>query len=103
MFAVVDGSGAWSRGYPSGAGYTAARADSAPAGTYAVLFGSTNITGCAFLITIGSSGYLGTYTPGFATVVGRAGNPAGVFVQTFDTSGNLSDRSFHLAINCPPS
>jgi hypothetical protein len=107
MYAVVDGDGTWRRGYPDSPPefYTSQRVDAQPAGTYEVLFGDSetaDITGCAFVAGIGSPEHIGPQPPGFVTVVGRAGTPEGVFVQTFDTGGNLADLPFHLSVICPP-
>jgi hypothetical protein len=102
MYAVVDGDGTWRRGYPDSPPeeYTSQRVEQS-AGTYEVLFGDNDITGCAFLADIGSPEHSGAQLPGFVTVVGRVSIPEGVFVQTFDTSGALADRPFHLTVVCP--
>ena len=68
-------------------------------GTYAVVF-LDNITRCAFTGTIGLTGSSGASAPGEITVVGRAGEPRGVFVQTFTSAGAVADRAFHLVVNC---
>jgi hypothetical protein len=101
MFAVVAGDGTWVRGYPDGAGYISQKVELAT-GTYEVIFGDNDITGCAYVADVGSTVHSGTQDPGFVTVVGRAGNSAGVFVQVFDTGGSLVDYPFHLAVTCPP-
>jgi len=100
MFAVVAGDGAWVRGYPDSAGYTSQKVE-LPTGTYEVIFGDNDITGCAFVADVGSTEHTGTQAPGFVTVVGRAGIPEGVFVQVFDSDGLLADYPFHLSVICP--
>lgn len=99
LFAVVTATGAWSRGYPSGVGYESTQLAT---GQYEVLFGTTDITECAFLATVGSEIHSGGYTPGFIIVVGRAGEPSGVYLETYNTSGVAADRGFHLAVTCEP-
>jgi hypothetical protein len=102
MYAVVDEDGGISRIYPTGGGFTADRLST---GTYEVRFGGIDITACAYIGTIGSVLHLGPYSPGFITVVGRAGADDGVFVQTFsldDSSASPADMSFHLAVICSP-
>jgi hypothetical protein len=68
-------------------------------GTYQVVF-LDNITRCAYTATIGLPGTSGASAPGEITVVGRAGEPRGVFVQTFTSAGAVADRGFHLVVNC---
>jgi hypothetical protein len=102
MFAVVEAGGTRSRGYPDGAGYTSAKMGT---GQYEVIFGTTNIRACAYLGVIGTHLHFGeapTYPPGFILVVGRSTTTAGVWVETYNSSGALADRGFHLAVTCPP-
>lgn len=68
-------------------------------GTFDIRF-DIGIRQCAYVGTIGLPGNSGSSAPGEITVVGRAGTNNGVFVQTFDSSGTIADRSFHLAIFC---
>jgi hypothetical protein len=68
-------------------------------GTYAVSFGR-DVSECAYEATIGLSESENSAFPGFITVVGRSGLPNSVLVQTFNTNGDLADRSFHLAVFC---
>ena len=59
-----------------------------------------NVTNCAFTANIGSIAFSGTEQPGFISTVGRAGNNAGIFIQTLNTAGAAADRSFHLLVTC---
>jgi hypothetical protein len=69
-------------------------------GTYVVKF-DTDVSQCAYEAAIGLAGSENTANPGFATVVTKAGEPRGVLVQTYDTSGaNRVDKGFHLAVFC---
>ncbi|ROT31708.1 hypothetical protein [Micromonospora sp. HM5-17] len=67
-------------------------------GQYQVIF-IQNVTRSAYLATIGLTGSAGVSPPGEIAVVGRAGNPNGVFVQTFTSAGVPDDRSFHLHVS----
>jgi hypothetical protein len=66
-------------------------------GWYQVVF-NHDLTGSAFVATLGLTGSLYTSPPGEIAVVGRTGLPSGVFVQTFNSAGERADRSFHLAV-----
>lgn len=68
-------------------------------GTFDIRF-DIGIRQCAYTATIGLTGNSGASAPGEITVVGRAGTNNGVFLQTFDSAGNVADRSFHLLVNC---
>ncbi|ROO61622.1 hypothetical protein EDC02_3569 [Micromonospora sp. Llam0] len=91
FFAVVNANGTLARGFG------AVSATRLATGTYQVVF-SHNLTGSAYVGSIGLSGSVGASAPGEITVVGRAGIPNGVFIQTFTSAGVLADRGFHLAI-----
>jgi hypothetical protein len=93
-WAVIDPDGTVSR---SGGGIVTATEDST--GTYTVIF-NADVTECAYEATIGLSGTTASAFPGFATVVGRAEEPKGVFVQTFNSAGTLAEKGFHLAVFC---
>ena len=69
------------------------------AGTYEVRF-SRDVTACAHSGTMAEIATSVTPT-GEITVVGRAGVPNGVFVQTFASNGVVADRNFHLSEVCP--
>lgn len=68
-------------------------------GCYEVIF-ARNVRGCAYQAVVGGPGSVGVPAPGFMTVIGRVSDVKGVFLQSFDNSGALSDRSFHLFVNC---
>jgi hypothetical protein len=93
-WAVVDPDGNVAR---HGAGATTATEDDT--GTYTVSF-DRDVTECVYEASIGLSGTIATAFPGFATVVRRADNPNAVFVQTFNTDGELAEKGFHLAVIC---
>jgi len=96
-FMVVNADGTKARSFPSAISFTSTRLAT---GTYDVRFGLASITGCAFIGTIGLSGTSGTSAPGEITVVGRAGAPNGIFVQTFNSAGGLADLGFHILVAC---
>jgi hypothetical protein len=82
------------------------RVPSAGAGVYEVYF-TGNVSNGVFNATIGRPGYA-TAPPGEITVALRAGDPynpftssmtQGVWVQTWDSSGNAADREFHLMVH----
>ena len=58
-----------------------------------------DLTNCAFVASVAQPSN-GVAPQGTATVAGRAGNPLGVFVQTFDLTGAQVDRPFHLIVYC---
>jgi hypothetical protein len=91
FFAVVNADGTLARGFQ------ASSASKLSTGTYQVIF-AHDITGSAYIGTLGLSGSIGGSPSGQIAVVGRFGTPNGVFVQTFDAAGNAADRGFHLAI-----
>lgn len=93
-FAVVNADGTVARGFP-----ISPTATHISTGTYEVDF-KTGITACAYNGTIGLSGTSGASVPGLITVVGRAGNPKGIFVQTFNATGALTDLGFHIEVAC---
>lgn len=91
FFAVVNSNGSLARGFGV---LSSARLGT---GTYQVVF-SHDVTGSAYVGTIGLTGSLGTSPSGEIAVVGRAGIPSGVFVQTFNSAGAAADRAFHLSV-----
>jgi hypothetical protein len=92
-FAVVnaDGSVAKSRNVAS--------VDHLTTGVYIVHF-TTNKTACAYTATVGLGGSSGTSAPGYATVVGSAADPNGVFMDTYGSNGVNADLGFHLVTTC---
>jgi hypothetical protein len=95
LFAVVTSTGTLSRGY----GALSSKHEGT--GSYQVLF-KRGLRKCAYVATLGSAGSTGTPPIGYAGVVGRNGHVNGVYVQTFDSSGNLTDAGFHIVVSCPP-
>ena len=95
QFAVVAADGTKARSYPRNV--TSLR-DST--GTYNVLF-PRDVKPCSFTATLGTTSD-GTAADGTATTARLSGQKKGVWVQTFNTAGNLVDRSFHLVVSCPP-
>ncbi|MDG4764981.1 hypothetical protein O7632_12855 [Solwaraspora sp. WMMD406] len=91
FFAVVNSAGGLVRGF----GVVSATRLST--GTYQVV-STHDLTGSAYVGSIGLPGSSGASAPGEITVVGRAGIANGVFIQTFTSAGALADRNFHLAI-----
>lgn len=84
---LVRGSGATAASQPEGTG------------TYEVDF-SADVTGCAYVATLGQTGSNGTAVPGLITVVGRSGMPNGIFVETGDRHGHEKNRSFQIDVGC---
>lgn len=68
-------------------------------GTFDIRF-DIGILQCAYTATIGLGGNTGASAPGEITVVGRAGTSNGLFIQTFDSTGSIADRSFHVVVTC---
>jgi hypothetical protein len=73
-------------------------------GTFYVSFAPTDITGCAYLATVGSISD-GTPPALYATVEKRTGFPTDLRLRAFDATGNLTDpasgNGFHVAVFCP--
>jgi|SRR6185437_8401151 len=84
---LVRGSGATAASQPEGTG------------TYEVDF-SSDVTGCAYVATLGQTGSKGTADPGMITVVGRSGVPNAIFVTTGDRHGRDKNRSFQVDVGC---
>jgi hypothetical protein len=69
------------------------------AGLYGVTF-NKDVSGCASLVTVGDQG-AGTTPAGYATAEGRlSSQPNAIEIRTFDSTGTLSNRDFHLVIIC---
>jgi hypothetical protein len=92
LFAVVSEAGTLVRG----SGVTSV--SKSATGNYVVTF-NQEITGCAFLGTIGATGFIG-FERGEIDVAGSGGSTNGVFVETENGTGTLENRSFHLAVIC---
>jgi hypothetical protein len=95
VWAVVNADGSLARHSGSCGGVTS----SGSGGSFDVLF-PKNIVNCAYVVTVGSAARSGVVGPGYATVVGAAISNDGVFVQTFNASGNLFSQGFHLVVDC---
>jgi hypothetical protein len=93
LFAVVNANGTTARGKGNRS------SNRSSTGTYQVRFWR-NIRGCGYTATIGLGGASGTSSPGEVTVVGEAASVTGVFVQTYNSAGTLTDRGFHLYVDC---
>ncbi len=96
LYAVVNSDGTIARGDGNN---NAGSPGKLGTGTYDIRF-FRNITMCGYVATVGLSGTSGSSAPGMVTVVGRAGTTNGLFIQTFDASGAVSDRGFHVFVNC---
>jgi hypothetical protein len=90
MWAVVDSTGATVRGYRNTSSTRIA------VGAYEAVF-SQDVTGCVYNATVG-----GTGNPPHGTIIvaPRGGNPNGVFVETRNVAGALTDLGFHVRVKC---
>jgi hypothetical protein len=95
FYAVVNADGSLARAFPA----SKAAAIHITTGTYEVDL-KNDLTGCAYTASIGLSGSSGASAPGFVTVVGRAGQPHGMFIQTYNAAGTLTDLGFHVQVAC---
>ena len=93
LFAVVERDGDLRRGRYA----VSSQKVDLPNGCYEVIF-SRDVTHAAYVATIGSPEFQGIEQTGEITVVGRVGNPRGVFITTTDSNGNFADRGFHLVV-----
>lgn len=80
----------------AGQGFGVVSATRISTGTYEVFFNQT-ITSGVYVASIGLCGNLGASAPGEITVVGRFGTTNGLFIQTYDSTGLLADRGFHVS------
>jgi hypothetical protein len=69
-------------------------------GAYEVIF-DRDVSACAYVATIGSSGVSDTLLRGGVSVASRFANVNGVFVQTYNDVAADADRHFHVAVFCP--
>jgi hypothetical protein len=92
-FAVVNSDNTLARGR------NVVAVDNLAAGVSIVHFNSDK-TQCAFTATVGLSGSSGTSPPGYATVVGAAVDPDGVFMDTYNPSGANAALGYHLVTSC---
>lgn len=61
---------------------------------------TNDVSGCAFVATVGETGSDGFEPASFITVVGRSGTPQGVYVETYSLKGKLANLPFHLDVGC---
>jgi hypothetical protein len=97
LYAVVNSDGSLARAGCPGTASTLLNT-----GQYQVSF-PRDITACGFVGTVGLSSFGGSSPPGMITVVGRAGSPDAVFIETSNATGTLTSLGFHLSIQCPPA
>lgn len=94
LWAVVDGT---TGNLDRGNGVTLT--NKSDTGDYQVRF-NKNVRGCVYVATIGLPGSLGVELPGQIGVAGENASVNGVWIDTYDSAGNESDRSFHLLVDC---
>jgi hypothetical protein len=66
-------------------------------GVYEVVF-DRDVTNCAFVGAVSDTGFGAPF--GFFTASKRGGNANGIFVETANTAGTLTDLPFHVAVFC---
>jgi hypothetical protein len=93
MYASILATGAISRGY------FVTSSQNLGTGTYETIF-NRDITACGFQATIGNPGS-GVAVSGQISIQQRAGNANGVFVETRDSAGTVSNRPYYVTVNCP--
>jgi hypothetical protein len=91
LWAVIGSDGSLARGQ----GVTST--SHVGAGSYDVVF-NQDVDKCGYMATIGPSG-TGTAS-GDVDVASLLGNTKGIYVETRDSGGTLTDRPFHLAVVC---
>lgn len=94
LFAVVDANGSLGRNFRA---FSSQRFST---GQYEVVF-NRDVSGCAYVATIGNPGNDTIPLPGEIAVAGRLGDTDAVFIATYNSDGNLADHGFHLAVHCP--
>jgi hypothetical protein len=92
-FAVVASNGALIRGKG------APSATQLNTGQYAVRF-KRPIGACAWTATLGLDVFGSASPPGEVSLTGLIGSNNGIFLETFNSGGVLTDRSFHLLTSC---
>jgi hypothetical protein len=68
-------------------------------GTYDIRF-NRNISTCAWTATVGIGSFGGSTGPAIVTATGRAGTNNGLFVNTYNTAGTLTDEAFLVVVVC---
>lgn len=94
VWAVIDPTGKLCRGQ-----YVKSSAK-VGTGQYEVIF-TRDVRRGVYLATIGLCGFVGASAPGQINVVGRFNNVNGVFIETSDSMGKLTDLGFHLLVVNP--
>lgn len=94
LFAVVNPDGTLARGR------FALSSKKLGTGQYEVIF-LFNVRSAAYLASIGLSGFVGASAAGEINVVGRVSDVRGVFIETANSSGALTDLGFHLGVLMP--
>jgi hypothetical protein len=95
LAAVVTAAG----GLVSGQSFRATAASLLVSSFYQVDF-DRDITNCSYVADIGDPGAGGS-TPGFVTVTGRAADPNGLFIGTYNAAGAATTRNFFVHVICP--
>jgi hypothetical protein len=93
MSAVINADGSIARGNHT------VSALNLSTGSYEVVF-DRDVTSCTYTATIGDSGTFTSPAAGFVSVVGRAGNANGIFLNTRDAAGTATNRGFHVNVTC---
>jgi hypothetical protein len=68
-------------------------------GRYEVSFNSA-VTACGYTATIGDPGNALVFNPGLVFTAGGHNSANGVYVETKNLGGGLTDFPFHLSVNC---
>jgi len=94
-WAIVDSAGTVVRGN------RVVSATRVATGQFEVIFdrGPATVRTCAYVATLATPDF-GT-VPGEISAASRSGNPNGVFVRTWDSTGTAANLGFHLAVLCP--
>ena len=97
-WAVVDSDGTLARSSSNG---VSVATHTVGTGLYEVDF-SKDVSGCAFVATLGNSDSTTTTPVGEIGVTGATtAGGVGVIVQTSDSTGTATDAPFHLFVSCP--
>jgi hypothetical protein len=97
-----DGTPAWAVVNAGGAlvrGSNGASVAKLGTGRFEVTF-AKNVANCAYTATIGDTGNALQYYPGEVFTAGGHASAKGVYVETKNPGGGLSDYPFHLSASC---
>jgi hypothetical protein len=94
LWAVVNSDGTLARGSSAATG-----ASQLQTGTYEVDF-NQDVTGCAYVATIGDPRSIVIPPAGSVSVTGRYNNPNGLYIVTYDSSGAAADRALFVTVFC---